>query len=365
MIFLSSKINELNRLLFFNQESDIDAALIISNINRRYFTGFNSSEGILLITREKNYLLLDFRYIEAAKNQVVGLDVVLFSKIEDTLIDILNTNNISLVAFENESITLKDANFFEGILKKAKIESIFDKQLDYQIKSLRIIKSEKEIGLIKESQQISEKAYNKALESIRPGVSEKDIALEIEFFMKKNGAENIAFEFIVVSGKNSSLPHGVPSEKRLKYQDFVTIDIGCVFNGYNSDMTRTICIGKATDEQKKVYNTVLEAQIKAINGVGPGIPCFEIDKLARDYIYNSGYEGCFGHSTGHGVGMQVHENPTVSSSSNTILKKGMVITVEPGIYLNNCFGVRIEDMIIVKENGYENITSIDKNLLEL
>ena len=183
--------------------------------------------------------------------------------------------------------------------------------------------------------------------------------------MKKLGAERVAFDLIVVSGKNSSLPHGVPSNKPIEKGDFVTIDMGAVYEGYRSDMTRTVAVSNVSDEQKHIYNIVLDAQMKAIEYIKPGIICSEIDKIARDIIYSSGYEGYFGHSTGHSIGIEEHENPSFSRSCRSILEPGMIMTVEPGIYLPNKFGVRIEDMILVNESGYENLTTIDKQLIVL
>ena len=361
---MNDKINKLKKELF-DKKTNIDAAVITSQVNRRYFSSFNSSDGFLVITREKSYLLLDFRYIEAASRQVNDIDVVLYNKLSETMADIFNEHNIKNVVFENELMTLKEADYFDTLLKAKGVNPIFNRDLDYIIENLRIIKTEDEILKIKRAQEITESALRNTLKIVKPGVKERDLALEIEFFMKKNSAEDIAFDLIVVSGKNSSLPHGVPSDKKLEYGDLITFDIGAVVDGYHSDMTRTVSLGKASDEHKKVYNTVLEAQKLAIDGVRAGVKCFTIDSLARNYIYNNGYKGCFGHSTGHGVGIMIHENPTVSSLSNTVLEPNMVITVEPGIYLKNKFGVRIEDMLIVKQNGYENITNFEKNLIEL
>lgn len=343
----------------------IDAVLITSSINRRYFTKFDSSDGVLLITKESSYLLVDFRYIEAARKQISDIEVILFESLSDSLGQILKRNGIKSVAFESEFLTLKESTLFEGALKEFGVNSIFNDKLDRCINGMRIIKSDEEITLIKKAQKISELSLSKVIDNLKPGMAEREIALEIEFLMRKQGAEAVAFDLIVVSGKNSSLPHGVPGDKKISYGDLITFDIGAKYNGYNSDMTRTICLGKADEEQKKVYYTVLEAQKRAIDMVCAGISCSKIDLCARDYIYEAGYKGYFGHATGHGVGTQIHEAPSVSSLSSTILKPNMVITIEPGIYLKNKFGVRIEDMVVVKKNGCENITQMAKNLIEL
>ena len=194
---------------------------------------------------------------------------------------------------------------------------------------------------------------------------ERDIALEIEFFMRKNGASGVSFDLITITGKKTSLPHGIPSDNAVSVGDFVTMDIGCKVNGYCSDMTRTVAVGSVTDEMKTVYDTVLAAQKAALDMLRAGAVCSAADKAARDIIYNAGYEGCFGHATGHSVGLFIHESPTLSASCHDVLQSGMVVTVEPGIYLENRFGVRIEDMVLITDDGVENLTKSDKRLIVL
>ena len=179
------------------------------------------------------------------------------------------------------------------------------------------------------------------------------------------GSEGVSFDFIVASGKNSSMPHAVPTDKKIEAGDFVTMDFGAVINGYRSDMTRTVAVGHVTDEQTKVYNTVLKAQTAALDSIKSGMVCKDIDKIARDIIYNAGYENCFGHGLGHSVGIEIHESPCFNLRDTTLLQSGMVLTVEPGIYLENNFGVRIEDMVVVTNEGCINITKSDKKLIVL
>ena len=200
---------------------------------------------------------------------------------------------------------------------------------------------------------------------IKPGVTEKQIALELDFYMLSHGAEAVSFETIAVTGAKSSMPHGVPDETVVKNGDFITMDFGAVCKGYHSDMTRTVAVGEVTEEQKTVYETVLKAQKNALSVLKKGLPCSEADKAARDIIDNAGYGDYFGHSTGHGVGVEIHENPTLAPKSTDILEIGDVVTVEPGIYLPGKFGVRIEDMALITENGYENLTSSPKELIIL
>ena len=207
--------------------------------------------------------------------------------------------------------------------------------------------------------------FSHILSYIKEGVSEKELALEIEFFMRKNGAEGVSFDLITISGKNTSLPHGVPSDKKLKKGEFITMDIGCKVNGYCSDMTRTVALGEPSDEMKKVYNIVLQAQLKALKTVKSGITASSVDFAARDLIDKNGFENCFGHATGHGVGLDIHEEPRVSTKSDTVLQSGMIITIEPGIYLQDKFGVRIEDMVMVTDDGCYNFTKSNKELIVL
>lgn len=358
------KIKKLKKELFSSNICEqIDSAIITSMHNRRYFTNFSSSCGYLFITKEVSYLLVDFRYIEAAKNQSKNCEVILFKKLEDTLSNLIKKHNIKYTIFESDSISLSNANNLKEIFEKNNAIAYLNKDLDKIINNIRMIKSPDEINKIKASQEITENSFNHILTKIKPGITEKEIALELEFYMRKLGAERVAFDLIVVSGKNSSLPHGVPSDKPIQEGDFVTLDIGAVYKGYHSDMTRTIAISSVNDEQKSIYNIVLNAQIKAIESIKPGVICSKIDKIARDIIYSSGYEGYFEHSTGHGVGIEIHEKPVFSYNCETVLEPGMVLTVEPGIYIPNKFGVRIEDMILVTESGYENLTAIDKQLI--
>lgn len=343
----------------------IDAALIAGAVNRRYFSGFSSSAGVVLITREQSYLLVDFRYFEAAKKKVQGLEVILFQNREETIIELLKKHAVSGVLLEQEEVSFKEANFLKNIIDDAGAIAVLDDTLDQLIRKMRMIKSPDELKKMKQAQKVTEEAFSYILPQIKPGVTEKELALSIEFFIRKQGAEAVAFDLIVVSGKNSSLPHGVPSDKPIELGDFITIDIGAVVEGYHSDMTRTVAIGKINEEQKRIYEIVLDAQLKGIQKVKAGVTCSLIDQTVREHIYSLGYEGCFGHSTGHSLGMKIHERPAFSTSDHTILRPGMVMTVEPGIYLNDRFGVRIEDMIVITENGCENLTNASKELIIL
>jgi Xaa-Pro aminopeptidase len=358
-----NNIQELRELIF----NKLDSALITSQSNRYYFTGIKSSEGALVVTTDKAILLIDFRYYEIAKKAIskngYDIEVVLLTDLKKQLKNIVLENKLKTMGFEAESITVTQCDHLKGAIFGTKVDT--SGHLDSAIKNLRSIKSTQEIDKIKTAQMITDAGFNYILNFIKAGISEKAIATELEFYLRKNGADEVAFNSIVVSGKNSSLPHGEPSEKVLKLGDMVTMDFGARLDGYNSDMTRTVCIGKASEEQKKVYDTVIKAQNAAFESIAPGEACDFIDKRSRDIINLAGYEGCFGHGLGHGVGIDIHEEPRFSPSCKTLLKKGMVITVEPGIYLEDKFGVRIEDMVIITESGFENITKSTKKLIEI
>ena len=339
------------------------AAIISSTANRRYLTGFSSSAGTVVITREKAYFLVDFRYYEKAKQTVTSACVVLCNSLYKQLNEILHLHNIKDILIEVAQLTVSDFEALKKQLYDFKISKTGD--LSNKIAKLRSIKEPTELELIKKAQSITDSAFGHILKYIKVGVTEKDIMLELEFFMRKNGSEGVAFDTIAVSGKNSSLPHGVPSDKKLENGDFLTMDFGAVYGGYCSDMTRTVAIGKISDEQIKVYNTVLKAQLAAFEMLSPNTKCSDVDRAARSVIEKAGFKGCFGHGLGHSVGLEIHESPACNTRDETLLKSGMIMTVEPGIYIENCFGVRIEDMAVITEDGFENLTHSTKELIVL
>ncbi|WMJ23670.1 aminopeptidase P family protein [Paludicola sp. MB14-C6] len=341
-----------------------DAAIITSAENRRYFTNMKSSAGTLVVTSKKAYFIIDFRYIEKAKTVITDFDVILQDNDIFAQIDgILKENEVKTVAIEAGSMTV--GQFQKYCDKLPSYHFLNTNGLSNFISDLRSIKSEEEIGFITKAQEITDKAFLHILDYIKPGMTEVEIALELEYTMKKLGASNLAFDSIVVSGTNSSLPHGVPSVKKVENGDFITMDFGAAYNGYCSDMTRTVALGKISDEQKKVYDTVLTSQLMALEAICAGKKYSDIDKVARDYIYSQGYEGCFGHGLGHSLGLFIHEEPRFSSLCDEITKENTIMTVEPGVYLSGKFGVRIEDMVVIKENGCVIITKSEKNLITL
>ncbi len=276
--------------------------------------------------------------------------------------ELLNSQNIKNVLIEADGVTLSQ---FSAIKTNLGIEALNDNKLSNALNKARQIKSKEEIGFIKQAQAITDKAFTHILNYIKSGVTEREIALELEFFMRKQGSEGVAFDTIAVSGKNSSLPHGVPTDKSLENGDFLTMDFGAKLGGYCSDMTRTVAIGSVSEEQKMVYDTVLDAQISALKVLKAGKICKDIDKIARDIINKAGFEGAFGHGLGHSVGLEIHENPALNTRDETVLKSGMIMTVEPGIYLEDKFGVRIEDMVLITSKGIENLTVSPKELIIL
>lgn len=337
-----------------------EAILITSGVNRFYYTGFNSSAGSLFITFEKSYFLTDSRYIQAASESVEGINVLGYKRYFETLGELIDRHNIKKIAVEGDFMTVRNLKKYSKTFPQCSF--LAEGELDTFICEQRAIKRDEEIKKIKKAQKITGEAYFHILNFIKTGVSEQDLALEIELFMRKNGAQNTAFDLIVVSGENSALPHGVPGGRTLKPGDFITMDTGAVVDGYRCDMTRTVALGEVSEEQKNVYDIVLNAQCAALEKIRRGVTCGEIDAAARNIIKSAGYGEFFGHGTGHGVGLEVHEYPLVSPGNSCILSSGMIVTVEPGIYIPGKFGVRIEDMAKVTDYGYENLSKVPKSL---
>lgn len=344
-------------------KSKNDCVIITSPENRRYFTSFNSSDGFLVITVDEATFFTDSRYIEAAQNQVTVCKSVLLRRVSETIVPYLKEKNIENIYLETERLTVAELNSLKKAFDFCKVEA--KEEVDEIINKARAVKTDYEVDCIKKAQKIAEDAFSHILTFIKEGVTEKEIALELDFYMLKNGAEAVSFETIAVSGKNSSMPHGVPTDKKIENGDFITMDFGAVYNGYHSDMTRTVIVGKPTEKQKEVYETVLKAQKSALEVLKNGVTGFDADKVARDIIENAGYKENFGHGTGHGVGIEIHESPNLSPYSKAILETGNVVTVEPGIYIPDEFGVRIEDMALITENGYINLTNCEKELIIL
>lgn len=338
------------------------AALIFTPVNRRYITGFHSSLGYLILTEDENFLFVDGRYFEAACKKACGTRVILIKNIYEQINEILSEKGIQKLVIETEN----EIAFLNALRRNLKVTVSAHAPLSKRLLEYRSIKTREELKCSQEAQKIAEKAFCDVLEYIKVGVTEREIAAFLEYRMKLYGSEAAAFETIAVSGTNSSLPHGVPTEKPVVAGEFITMDFGAVINGYCSDMTRTVAVGHVTDEMARVYNTVLQAQKTAEGYYKAGTPCSEVDKAARDVISAAGYGEYFLHSLGHGIGLEVHEIPTISPrSKDQKLRRGQLVSNEPGIYLPAKFGVRIEDMLFITKNGCKNLTKAEKSLIIL
>lgn len=349
--------------LFELLPDNVESVLITSDINRRYFTGMKSSAGTVLAFRNKAYLLIDFRYIEKARETVKTAEVIETKELYKEISALLRQEGVKNLAIEAMDVTVSRLNVMKKHLKC--VDIIETDVLSNSINKLRMIKDEEEMEYIRKAQEIAESAFDDILGFIKEGVTEREIALELDRLLLEKGAEGISFDTIALAGENTSMPHGVPSDKKVKNGEFVLMDFGAVYNGYHSDMTRTVCVGTPDEEMEKIYNIVLTAQEKAIAAAKAGISGKELDGIARRHICDAGYGEYFGHSLGHGVGLEIHEQPNAAPSYEKNLEKGTVITIEPGIYIAGKFGVRIEDFVILTENGCINLTKSAKNIISL
>jgi len=345
-------------------ERGLDAMMLTNEANRLYATGFHSTDtdGLALVTRNNTYYFTDSRYTEAAERVIRDaiLREVKAGRGYTVLVEeVIQEENLQKIGFEDAYMTVQD---YERYRKALTCELISATDLMLQ---LRMVKSEEELEFMIGAQRIAERALEDILKEIHPGVSEKEIAARLQYLMLHYGASDMSFDPIVVSGPNGSLPHGVPSEKLIRSGEFVTMDFGCVYRGYCSDMTRTVAVGSVTDEMREVYDTVLKAQLAGIAAAKAGAAGKEVDGAARDVITDAGYGAYFGHSFGHGVGVEIHEAPNASPMNEKPLPEGAVISAEPGIYLPGKLGIRIEDVIVLTKDGCRNITRAPKELMIL
>ncbi|MHC1694419.1 MAG: M24 family metallopeptidase [Eubacteriales bacterium] len=341
-------------------ERDGDGIILFSTENRRYATGVKTSDGYVIITKKSAYLLVDFRYIELARESADGFEVRLLSGSRKELFEeILKSENVNTLLFEPSEVTVEAMGAMEKLLPDIKFA-----QSGGFMKSLRSVKDESELDAIKRAQTVTDKAFEHILGYIGRDKTEAQVALELDYTMRRLGADGNAFDTICVSGRKSSLPHGVPSDVRLS-EGFLTMDFGARMDGYCSDMTRTVVLGKTDGRMREIYGIVLEAQAAALSKIKAGVIGSEVDAAARDLITKAGYGECFGHSTGHSLGMDIHESPNFAMSCGTPIPAGTVMSVEPGIYIEGSYGVRIEDIVCVTDNGYINLTKSKKELIEL
>lgn len=334
----------------------IEMLLLTKKADIRYLTDIPGDDCAVLLTRDKRILITDSRYEVAVSVVKPDFDVV----IKYDLMEFLKDFPIKKMGVQDQDISL---SFYKELLNYTSEAEIIP--ATGLMEDLRMVKDDVELGYIEEAEMIGDKAFREILNYIKPGVTEKQIATHIEYTMKKNGAEGFSFDTICVSGINSSKPHGIPSDKPLEKGDFLTMDFGCIYKGYCSDMTRTVAVDHATDEMRQVYDVVLKAQLAACNGLKAGIHVKDGDALARDIINAAGYGQYFGHGLGHSVGLEIHEDPFLSFRGRHVLEKGMTVTIEPGIYLPGKFGVRIEDLAVITEKGIVNLTESPKELIVL
>lgn len=342
------------------KDKDIEAMLLTSPYNLRYATGFTGSTGIALITLEAAYFITDFRYKEQATAECLGFTIVeqhssMYAEANKCLVH----HQIGTVHFESDFVSMTLYKTLEQAFSAA-LEPVSG-----LIEALRMVKTATEIATIKQAIAISDQAFTDILQFIRPGVTEQEVSNELLFNMMRQGATSASFETIVASGHRSAMPHGVASNKVIETGDFVTLDFGCYYNGYVSDMTRTIAVGQPSTQLREIYEVTLAANEAVIAEIKAGMTGFEADKIARDVIIKAGYGEAFGHSLGHGIGLEIHEGPNASMKSVNVLQPGHIITDEPGIYLPGIGGVRIEDDILIKENGIEVLTHSSKELIIL
>nr|WP_326126484.1 GNAT family N-acetyltransferase [uncultured Oscillibacter sp.] len=368
--YIMEKQEELPRMNHFKEiaaaldSRGLDAMLLSCEANRFYASGFHSSgtDGMALVTRNRNYYFTDSRYTEAAGRAVrdaelreVGGRIGYSTRLKEAIAE----QSIERMGYEDAYMTVKE---YETYRQALPCELVPAAEL---LQELRRVKDREELAVMTAAQRIAERALEDILKEIRPGVTEREIAARLQYLMLHYGAENMSFDPIVVSGPNGSLPHGVPSEREIRSGEFVTMDFGCIYRGYCSDMTRTVAVGSVTEEMRAVYETVLAAQKAGIAAARAGVTGRDVDGAARQVIADAGYGAYFGHGFGHGVGVEIHEAPTASSANDKPLPAGAVISAEPGIYLPGKLGVRIEDVIVITEDGCENLTRAPKELLIL
>ena len=361
-------MSHLSRMIEAMQKAQMEAVVVTSENNQRYLTGFAYTDGYVVVTPKKSWLVTDFRYVEAANATVdaAEFEVLTPGKMLPKIAELLRDAGATSVALEEATLSLRVSERIEKALREVGI-NCFRPEASALIDGLRLYKDEEEIALMQKAQDIADAAFTHILSYINLDRTEIDVALELEFFMRAHGAESVSFDTIAASGKASSMPHAVPRPVKLE-KGFFTMDFGARVNGYCSDMTRTIVLGKADDDMRRLYSTVLEAQLAALAACAEGVGCKALDTIARDIIDNAGYQGAFGHSLGHGVGMYIHENPRLSqgAADDSVLARGHVVTFEPGIYLPGQYGCRIEDMVAITPDGrVHNFTHSDKQLIEL
>jgi Xaa-Pro aminopeptidase len=354
-------IQRAGRLQALLEEKQLDALLITNGFNRRYLSGFTGSSGFCLVTKSSAELITDFRYIEQAHKQAEGFEIIRHqADILDAVAERAKHHNVKRLGFERNHVTYAQYKRLETVtagMELADTEGL--------VEELRLVKTDEEIAVVREAAEIADKTFSHIVNYIKPGMTELAVSNEMEMHMRSLGASSSSFETIVASGLRSALPHGVASDKVIEQGDMITLDFGAYYKGYVSDITRTIAVGEPSDKLREIYSVVLKAQLNGVKHFRAGITGIEADALTRDIIKDAGYGQYFGHSTGHGIGLEVHEGPALSMKGDKTLRPGMIVTCEPGIYIPGIGGVRIEDDVVITEKGCEILTSSPKDLIVL
>ncbi len=353
-------MERVERLVKALNSQNLDGLLITNNYNLRYMTGFTGTSGVAVVSQKEAVFITDFRYTEQASKQITGYRIVEHKgTIIEEIAAIVKELGIKSLGFEKDVVSYSMYEAYSKVIP-ADLVGVTD-----LIEKIRLVKTEDELKTIKAACQIADETFEHIIQFIKPGKTELEVSNELEFYMRKLGATSSSFDTIVASGVRSALPHGVATDKIIEKGDFVTLDYGALYNGYISDMTRTVAVGEPSEQLKEIYQIVLEAELLGLEKFKPGMTGKEADAICRDYIKEHGYGDAFGHSTGHGIGLEVHEGPGLSFRSNITLEPGMVVTCEPGIYLPGVGGVRIEDDTLITETGNEKLTHAPKELIIL
>lgn len=341
------------------EQKGLDAIVVLSPYNRRYLSGFTGTSGSLLITKDTKQLITDFRYIQQATSQAEEFEIInQKGPMIDKINELIQQGNYKNIGVEADLITYNE-------YQSLNTDDVQLSSIEGVIETIRMVKDEFEIKQIQKAADIVDETYEHILKWIKPGMTENEVNNEMEMFMRSKGATSSSFDTIVASGHRGALPHGVASNKVIEEGDMITLDFGALYEGYVSDITRTFAIGEPKEEMKKIYNIVLESQLAALEQIKPGMTGKEADSIARDIISSYGYGEQFGHSLGHGIGLEVHEGPALSQKSDIVLEENMCVTLEPGIYVEGLGGVRIEDDVLVTKNGLQRFTKSTKDLIIL
>ena len=354
---MSNRIERLRDLL---TQNDLDAIFVSQNENRRYLSGFTGSAGFLFISQEKTILATDFRYVEQAQTEAPAFDIFRISNgIPQWFPNLISNLNVTKLGFEETAVSFSTYKELAGALSETEVKTSLI-PIKGMVESMRAVKEKGELKFIEEAAALSDAALEEILPQIQPGISEKELAWRLESYMRQNGSETMPFEIIVASGPNSALPHAKPADKAIRENEPIVIDMGARVNGYCSDITRTICLGKEDTTFNRIYDIVLGAQLTAVAALQAGMNGEQVDGLARTVIEQAGHGENFGHGLGHGVGLAAHEEPRLGPGSSDTVSEGMVFTIEPGIYIPGWGGVRIEDMVVIENSMVKTLTRTRK-----